>query len=93
MVENKPQLMYGDDNIVVYREQGWLHLYFRGSVIEYSTRVASTGPDVFQRKYKGSFDRWFKDVQKRERATMLSYQRQAREFLDRAEQIRKRNGF
>lgn len=85
--------MYGDEKIVVYREQGWLYMYWRHLPIEYSTRLASTGPSVFERKYKGSFEKWFAEVRKRDRDTMLSYQRQARDFLHRAEQIRKRHEF
>jgi hypothetical protein len=86
-------LMYGDDRIVVYKQQGWLYMYWRDLPVTYSNRLAQTGPSVFERKYKNSFDKWFTDVQKREKETMLSYQRQARDFLERAEQIRKNNRF
>ncbi|URC22205.1 hypothetical protein CHUUTOTORO_01200 [Serratia phage vB_SmaM-ChuuTotoro] len=85
--------MYGDDKIVVYRQQGWLYMYWRHLPIEYSTRLAQTGPSVFEKKYKGSFEKWFDAVQKREKETMLSYQEQARTLLNQAEYIRKNNGF
>lgn len=85
--------MYGDEKIVVYREQGWLYMYWRHLPIECSVRLAKTGPSVFEKKYKGSFEKWFADVQKRERETMLSYQQQARNLLSQAEYIRINNGF
>lgn len=90
----REELVYGNDKFVVYGFQGSLYMYWRNERRELGhDRLASASRSVFEKKYKSSFDKWFEAVQKREKATMLSYLKQARVLLAQAETIRVNNDF
>lgn len=89
-------VVYSDEKIVVHFWSGSYYMNWATKPKDqpfYQGRLADTSKSVFEKKYKGSFDKWFEAVQKRERATMESYLRQADELTAMAESIRKNNGF
>lgn len=93
---SKETIVYTDEKIVVHF---WCGSYYMNWATKpkdqpfYQDRLADTTRSVFEKKYKGSFEKWLEAVQKRERKTMESYLRQADDLIAMAESIRKNNGF
>lgn len=90
------KLVFSNKKITVHFDSGTYYMNWATKPEDepyYSGRLADTSKSVFEKKYKGSFHKWFEAVQKRERKTMESYLQQADELTYMAESIRKNNGF
>lgn len=89
-------VVYTDEKIVVHFWSGSYYMNWATKPKDepfYAGNLSRASRTVFDNKYKGSFDKWFEAVQKRERTTMESYLRQADDLIAMAESIRKNNGF
>lgn len=101
-------VIYGDkvfenDKYVVYDNLGRLYLLFRTTVCQTSDTppilhgdkcgILVNGMHGLDTRYGGDFEKWIKNVEKRELKTMKSYYQQAQQLMKMAQNIQKMHGF